>query len=596
VVNFLRAREPLSVADAPTRWNGKQLEPVKVQNSRVSTLFMLNGGKVEAVYVPRVIGEMFVSGGPLESRMIAVAHSILSTPKAMLTELNPGFWPVAFAKDIWGAAVQLPGGSRILAELPRAYLASYRRFYGLPDAVAQRVLDRQMVISRADSRGEHLGQADEMTRILLRLGKSPVQWNAEVTKIERVLRAFWRGWAQQGQVFEGTVKIAAMRALDRQFPDMPEGAKRELVRERGGSPNFLAKGRWSSVVELGLNLMFYNAWKEGMRSMKRAATEDPRGFWSKFAATVGAAGLVMWAMERGLVGTEEEAGPLRDMMRSVPEADKLRGLVIPLGWSDRATGKVAYLVLPFPDSLRWAHAALRKSLQSSTGSAPAGEGLGSFVQYQGQDLPGENPWVGAASELYEYYVKNRNPYDNFTGRPALDQTRVDAGEADEELAKRTISRMTGGVVYRYRNERPGEQLTDLETFLKQPVVSNLLGRWVRVSNRGLSELYNQAAAPTAKQEAQMQLVGEEMIKRTMTGEPWSKEQVALYGVSEYLVNYIDNAAPRLAMQADSPYLRALSQAKTSAQKAAIWKAENARREAKLPRLEERLGVPAPAAP
>lgn len=591
VVDWLRVHEPLSVADSPMVWDGKRLAPVRVENSRVSTLYLLNQGKVEAVYVPRVIGEMFASGGPMEMRMIALSHTLLSPPKALLTELNPGFWPVAFAKDVWSATVSLPGGSRVLRELPRSYVGAYHTFYGKPDPLAQQVLDRMMPISRADSRGEHLGHADEMTRILLRLGNSPVQWNAEVGRIEQVLRMLWRGWAQQGQIFERTVKIASMRAVDRAFPNMPEWRKRELVRTRGGSPDFLSKGRWARVVELGLGLMFYNAWKEGARSTYRAMAENPRGFWSKFAATAGAAGAVMWALEAGLVGDDEEE--LRDMLRSIPERDKLRGLVLPLGWNDKAAKKVLYLVLPFPESIRWAHALQRKALQTSAGNSARKEGLGSVVNYQGQDLPGQNPWITSTSEIYDYYVKGINPYDEFTGRGALDQTRVDAEQAGGELAKRTISNVTGGIAYRYRPERPGEKFTTMEEFLKAPVVSNLLGRWLRVSNRGLDELYRQSTEKDVREQASLRLVGEEMIARTLKGEPWAQEHLALVGTSEYLANYINDAGPRLAMQADSPYLRALTQAKTNAEKLSIWKVENERNQAKVKRLDRLIGTPPP---
>ena len=591
VVDWMREHEPLAVSTAPMLWNGKRLAPVRKETPRVSTFYLLNRGKVEGVYVPKVIGEMFASGGEMETRAIGFAHSILGPPKMLLTELNPGFWPVAFIKDVWSATNLISGGGRILANLPRSYLAAYRTFYGKPDPLAQQVLDRMMVISRADSRGEHLGQADEMTRILLRLGKSPVQWGAEVGRVEQVMRVLWRGWAQQGQIFERTVKIAAMQAIDRAFPAMPEWRKRELVRERGGSPDFLAKGRWAFVVEVGLDLMFFNAFKEGVRSTYHAAADDPRGFWLKFAATAGAAGLLMWAIEEGLKGDAE--GELRDMFRSIPERDKLRGLVLPLWWNDKAAHKVLYLMLPFPDSIRWAHALQRKALQSSVGNSSRSEGLSSALSYQGQDLPGGNPWRASARELWDYNVKGLNPPDEFTGRGALDQTRVDAEQAGGELAKRTISNLTGGMLYKYRSERPGETTTKMEDFLRAPVVSNLLGRWLRVSNRGLDELYRKSTEGDVREQARLKLVGEEMISRTLKGEPWAKEHLALVGTSEYLANYINDAGPRLMMQADSPYLRALTQAKTNAEKLSIWKMENELNQAKVKRLDRLIGTPPP---
>lgn len=602
VIRFLQDSDPLAVAEADMRFTGQRLEPVRIDNSQVSTLYTLEAGKVRAYYVKRVIGEMFANGSPLEMRMIALSHTLLGLPKAVLTELNPGFWPVAFLKDVWNASVQLPRGARMVAGIPRAFLAARRTFAGAgdkltsADLLAQQALDRHVVTSSADSRGEHLGHADEMTRILLRMGKNPVLWNAEVGKIERVLRAFWAGWARQGQILERTVKIASMMHIDRQLPHLPEGRKQQMIRELGGSPDFQAKGRWARVVELGMGMMFYNAWKESVRSQYRAAKGDPRGYWSRFGATVGTGAVLLWAFENALVGSgSEEEEDLRDKLRSIPERDKLRGFVVPLYWSDKAAGKVAYLMLPFPDNLRWAHALFRKSLQTGAGTPGATEGLGGMINYAGQDLPGQNPLITTARELWAYHVEGRNPYDSFTGRPALDETAVKAGEAGGELLKRSLSNVQGGLVYRHRPDRAGDNPTSMEEFLRLPVVSNVLGRWVRVSARGLDELYANAKAPVEKEEARMKLIGEEMIARTLRGEAWSTAQNSLLSESPYLVQYIATAFPRIVMQTDSPFLRQLTQAKTTAEKLAIVHAENERLRARQRRLD-RPGVMTPAAP
>jgi hypothetical protein len=593
VIGYLQENDPLAIVEAPLRFNGRFLEPRAVNNDEVSTLYVVDHGKVRAYYVKRIIAEMFSKGSVIEMRLAGLAHRVLGLPKAMLTELNPGFWPVAFFKDIGNALVQLPGGyAGLVGNIPRAYQAARATFTGRPDPLATRVLERMMVISRADSRGEHLGHADEMTRILMRLGKSPVAWNAEVGKIERALSAFWQGWARQGQILERTVKIASMMAVDQRFPHLPEGEKQQLVRELGGSPDFLSKGRAARTVELMFGMMFFNAWKEAARSQFRAIKRDPRGYWTKVAATVGVASAVLWAFESGLLATGggEDEENYRDMLRSIPERDKLRGYVIPFGWVDRPAGKVAYLVLPFPDNVRWVHALFRKSLQTSGGNPVGAEGLGSALEYQAGDLPGQNPFFTAIKEYWAYYVQGRNPYDSFTGRGALDQTAVDARQADAELAKRTVSNVTGGIAYRFKPSRPGEEEAATERFLNLPFVSNLLGRWVRVSNRGLDDAYRGATESVAQREAALRLIGEEMISRTLKGEPWASEQTSLLSESPYLAQYLVDAMPRLAMQADSPFLRQMQQAQTQAQKLAIVELENERQRARQERIRSSGGI------
>lgn len=592
VVRYLQENDPLAVVEAPMRFNGRRLEPRAINNDEVATLYVLDHGKVRAFYVKRIIAEMFSRGSIIEMRLAGAAHRILGLPKALLTELNPGFWPVAFVKDIANASIQLPTGAAVLQSIPRAYQAARATFTGKPDALATRVLDRMMVISRADNRGEHLGHADEMTRILMRLGKTPVAWNTEVGKIERVLTSFFAAWARQGQILERTVKIASMMAIDQRFPHLPEAEKQQMVRELGGSPDFQAKGRAARTIELMFGMMFFNAWKESVRSQFRAMKRDPRGYWGKFAGGVGAAAAVFWAFESGLLnaGGGEDEEDYRDQIRSIPERDKLRGFVVPLGWVDKPNGKVAYLVLPFPDNVRWAHALLRKSFQTAGGDPNKAEGIGSVLAYQAGDLPGQNPFFTAVREYWDYYIQGRNPYDSFTGRGALDQTAVDARQADAELAKRTVSNVTGGIGYRFKPERPGEKLTTTEEFLNLPFVSNLLGRWVRVSNRGLDDMYRGATEPVQREQAALRLVGEEMIGRTLRGDDWTPEQTSLISESPYLANYLVQAMPRVTMQADSPFLRQLQQAQSQAEKLAIIEIENERQRKRQERLRSAGGI------
>jgi hypothetical protein len=592
VVRYLQENDPLAVVEAPMRFNGRTLEPRAINNDEVATLYVLDHGKVRAYYVKRIIAEMFSRGSIIEMRLAGAAHRILGLPKALLTELNPGFWPVAFVKDVANASIQLPTGAAVLQSIPRAYQAARATFTGKPDALATRVLDRMMVISRADNRGEHLGHADEMTRILMRLGKTPVAWNTEVGKIERVLTSFFAAWARQGQILERTVKIASMMAIDQRLPHLPEAEKQQMVRELGGSPDFQAKGRAARTIELMFGMMFFNAWKESVRSQFRAMKRDPRGYWGKFAGGVGAAAAVFWGFESGLLnaGGGEDEEDYRDQIRSIPERDKLRGFVVPLGWVDKANGKVAYVVLPFPDNVRWAHALLRKSFQTAGGDPNKSEGIGSVVAYQAGDLPGQNPFFSAVKEYWDYYVQGRNPYDSFTGRGALDQTAVDARQADAELAKRTISNVTGGIAYRYKAQRPGEKLTNTEEFLNLPFVSNLLGRWVRVTNRGLDDMYRGATEPVQREQAAMRLIGEEMISRTLRGNDWTPEQTSLISESPYLANYLVQAMPRITMQADSPFLRQLQQAQSQAEKLAIIEIENERQRKRQERLRSAGGI------
>jgi hypothetical protein len=585
IVAYLQKHEPQNIIPAQERFASGRWEPVHVESSAVGTLYTLKAGKVEAFYVHRGIYEMMNYGSPLESQIIGLAHGVLAWPKAILTELNPGFWPVAFTKDIVTMVVQLPKGQRALKQLPRSFAAARASMMSKPSALADSALKRLMMISRADNRGEHLGHADEITRTLLRMGQAPQLWDAEAKKIGAFLR-FWMAWKRQGQVLERTMKIASMAHLDEAFPGMAEWEKKRIVNEHGGSPDFLEKGRAGPLVDFGM--MFYTPWLRGIEAMKTSAQADPRGFWTKFLGTVGLAAAFYWMFEQGMTDAgmdSEEAEDRREMARSIPERDKRRGFAIPLEWSDKDQGKVLYVVLPFPDSLRYLHTALRAMLQSVGAGGSGGEGFSDFLSYQGQDLPGMNPVLKEAGKWYDYHVKGVNPYDEFLGRGALPEDMVTAKAGGTELALQTLSNVTGGIIYRHRADRPGETPTKMESFLQTPMVGNLLGRWVRVSNRGLSEEVDRDVAKVRQREAELRLVGDEMVSRQMRGEAWSPAQEQLFAEEPYLAQRIVTRQMDLMERATGPERRAWEQAKSTGERIALLDAWAKRADEREKRLQ-----------
>lgn len=582
VVDFLQEHEPQNIIPARERFTDGRWEPVPMETRHVGTLYTLERGKPQAYYVPRPIAETMSHGAPMESFIVGRLHKLLAWPKAILTELNPGFWPVAFAKDVVGAAVQLPKGMGVFRQIPSSWTAARASMLSRPSPLADAALRRLMVISRADNRGEHLGHADELTRILMRMGQQPHLWDAEAKKIGLVLRG-WQAWKRQGQVLERTTKIAAMQHLDAAFPNMPEWEKKRIVNEQGGSPDFLEKGRWAPLADFWM--MFYNPWLRGLEAAKTSAQRDPRGYWTRFLGTIGLAGAAYWMFEQGWIGDGKEAEETREMMQAIPERDKRRGFAIPLGWSDKDQGKVAYVVLPFPDTLRMIYVGQRGALQAMDGNRPATAGIREAISYQGQDIPGMNPMLKEAGKWWEYLAEGRNPYDDFLGRGVLDDDMVTAGQGGTELALQSVSNLTGGIIYRHRQDRPGETPTEMEKFLQTPVVGNLIGRWVRVSNRGLDEQTDRDVAAVRQREAELRLIADEMITRQMRGEPWSDSQEQLYTEEPYLAQRIVTRQMALMKQATGPEMRAWERAKSVGERMALLEAWSKRAEEKEQRLQ-----------
>ncbi len=538
IVNFLLSSGDPLVQEAPMRFNGRFREPQSVNNDRIATMVFLDKGKVRAYYVPRAIYDAFDSGNPIDARIASMIYKFVGPLKAIYTELNYGFWPVATVRDIRAFARKLPNAKIFLSDkaivryLQRAREAAKFSLDGRSDELADEALRRQMVISRADPRGE--GAADnEFERMLLRYGMNPESWRDKNLSAGNSLVKAWRWYTRQGQINERMVKISGMMYLDEHFAQMPEVMKQRLVHESAGSPNFLQRPRSGPILDFFL--LFYNPWKEGLRSEKRAWTRNPWEMMGKFALYTAPLTIAAWMLEKGLMDDlipEEAAKEYRDMYRSIPEYDKTSYHIIPLFWADKEQGKVLYFRLPLEEGERMLNGVLRKSLT-------AGEGGEGILNFAGGQLPGQSPILQTIFAWFAYKVQGNNPYDTFRGRKIIPQTEFDAGAGDERMLKWTWNQLGGGIITRFGDEsvfdpEPGE----IEKFLKLPFVSNLLGRWIKVSNRGLTDEAQGITEPIKRERAADRLAGMRIVEKLSRGEALEEAEKQALLTNEYLMDYV----------------------------------------------------------
>lgn len=67
----------------------------------------------------------------------------------------------------------------------------------------------------------------------------------------------------------------------------------------------------------------------------------------------------------------------------------------------------------------------------------------------------------------------------------------------------------------------------VEKFLAQPGVSNLLGRWLKVSNRGIYDEAQMITEPIRKERAELRVIGQEMIRKLDTAETFTESEQEL---------------------------------------------------------------------
>ncbi|MDR1280277.1 MAG: hypothetical protein LBK99_05600 [Opitutaceae bacterium] len=594
MVRFLEAEHPDLIRQADRQWDGRHWAFREIDQGEVTTIYIVESGKSNAYHVPKWYADQVFTKSFQEIRSIKFVNRSISWFKAMKTELNPGFWPFNFIRDMGGSALNVRGGWKLVRYLPRAYMAARAIAKMKPNALADEALRRGMFITSANFRDEDIGNSTRVDKILARYGQSPLllrKMTRDMSGWDRVLNVLaraWHGYASFGKRLERTVKISGMLHVDNQaqYKNLPEWKKQRIVLERIGSPDFLERGELASLADMGM--LFYNPWVQGIHAAVTSIREDPVHTSLKYAAFMGVPAMALVLFEYGLLSLglpEDEEDDLREKMRSIPENDKRRGWVLPLWWSDREQKKVAYLVLPMPDQMRSAHIALRGFAQGMLAArevameekdASAGqiaarawgrtphEGVRSALSFGVQDAPGMNPVLSEIGVHVDYWLLDRNPFDAFTGREILNRNVFDARRGGAELAKRTFSRLGGDVVYKYR-PREGVQ-TKAERVLGYGLISNTIGRFIKVSNRGQAEALDAITAPVQVDMGRMRYVADQYVQQAMFGGGKSidipeadRKYFAYPGFAEYVKSRFEAAA----LQATAPEIRRLKSSGTS---------------------------------
>ena len=585
IVKFLLDSNDPLVQEAPTRLAGKRREPVVVTNTRVGTMIFLDKGKVQAYYVPRTIHDAFERGNPIDQRIMANLYNSLSWVKSIYTDLNYGFWAVATKRDIRGFARKMPGASMYLGDravsryLLKARKAARASLKGTPSELANEALARQMVISRADPRGDRAAE-NSFERLLLRYGMRPETFRLKNIEAGNKLAEIWRRYRYQGQVNERMVKIAGMLYLDEHFGklapgqigvQMPEGKKQEIVHEAAGSPNFLQRPRGGPMLDMFF--LFYNPWKEGLRSEWRAWNRNPFEMIHGLAMYTAPLTVISWMLERGLMSDllpEGLGDEYQEMFKSIPEYDKTSYHIIPIMWADEANKKVLYIRLPLEEGERMFNGVLRKSLT-------AGDGGDGILSYAGGQVPGMNPII-QTSRAWFTYMTGGNPNDAFRGRNVIPKTQFDAGEGLPVMARWTWNQLGGSLITRMNEDNVyNTEATGVESFLQSPGVSNLLGRWIKVSNRGLADETEKLAKPVRKRRAQAQLLGRSIVMKLTQEVPeeLTENESKLLREDEYLLDYVTGLMIDVKINKQvSPEIRQLLNAKSNEERAVIAEEQN----------------------
>ena len=312
---------------------------------------------------------------------------------------------------------------------------------------------------------------------------------------------------KMGNTIETIPKVAGYIELNGKLPPKALASK---IRREVGSPDFLRRGagyRWYNEV-----FLFSNAIKEGVRSDIGVAVNPKTrsGFWWKTAKITFLPKMIMFGALMGLFGDE-----FKKMLEDVSEYDKTNYTIVPMG-KDK-NNRTVYMRVPQDEFGRVLGGILWKGLRFNQNNQPIMKSVTDLISFTGGQLPGITPTISSIISITQF-VSGKNPYDSFRGRNVLDDDAFEAGgiHALKPFVSWQLKQMGAGVFFKgYVSTQPPETKTWTQKIIEAPLLSNIIGRWIKVSNYGQREKNKVIVKGLKQEKATKRLEEREMLNEAV---------------------------------------------------------------------------------
>jgi hypothetical protein len=464
----------------------------------------------------------------MDASSVVNVMRLMNTPfRKLFTEMNYGFWAFNAWRDYMRSIRNMPKTTsdvavpykmffKMIPDYAVGLVKGMKRAFGFHDNFISEMLKNKELISVVSSYGDKAGQKySEAERQMQRHNIIPHEYSSKYTKAVEWL---WNHWHNVGQGLETAPKVMVKRYLSRNFPELTSEEVGHILRVQVGSPAFLRQGRFTPFTN---NLfMFSNAIKEGWRGDIEVFRERPAEFmWNVFQYNIMPKILMIMAAE-GKFGTENE-----QIMSLIPEYDKTNYIIIPIGLDENE--KAVYLRIPQDETAKFFAGAAWKVY--------SGDGLTDVLSFTSTaQIPSFSPWASVGSNLQQM-AAGQIPHDSFRNKPAWSQQIQNAGGEFKRNAfmAHMWDSMGGGIIGKSKDvfgyEFTGDQdkiKGELENYMNMPVVSNLFGRFIKVSDEGLNDQNRKLFAPAIKQKAIDSILSNRFITKTIRAQSEGKTYTA----------------------------------------------------------------------
>lgn len=498
---------PDEIEEARTRWNGKYHEPIESRDETKKLLTVMEKGKITGYYVDPYVASAYkhYSVGRLNTALSALRLVQSKALRPMYITFNTGFQTFNLIRDFVRFYKNTPNLSLIRAvrRYGQAVKPSLKRAWEISDETIAEMEKAKILNLTFNDILSGLSEEDkQIERIMQKYDLSSLNTpkkNFFVTPFVKILNFISR----TGNFIETLPKVAGYYELQGKLPPQEMA---QFIRTAIGSPDFLAKGeayRWSNEV-----LLFSNAVAQGVRSDYNVAFNNPKtrsGYWMKTAMLTLLPKLLMFAALYGLGGEW-----LKKAMEDASEYDKTNYNIIPLG---RDNGKTIYLRIPQDETGRLIGGVFWKSLKGLFGDDMQKEDLTNLLAFTGGQVPSLSPILDSMRVVGQFLV-GQNPQDFFRGRNIIPEEAFEAGgeHALKPLALWLFQNLGGGVFWTYyvTEQSPGTE-SWRQKALRLPVISNIVGRWVKISDYGQKEISRRIKGEESQKAATQRLEEKKLI-------------------------------------------------------------------------------------
>ena len=522
-INFMETYFPNEINDADMLWNDKYKSKVlqKPNDAQLGFVGYLKDGKPIGKYVSKYLAASF-ENNPVETMLLSNILRYTAQPfKEVFTGKNPGFWAFNILRDYQRAIKNIKGANirKFTPQYIKGIKPAFQSIFGVPDEVIKKFQKDKMLISAVNYRGD-VPEEVMWERMLKRYSITPTIWK---NKILKPFSQFFYYVDGIGRALERVSKFGGYFYLKKHFPDMTDDMVKFAIRHRIGSPSFLTRGTAAPITN---NLLFYsNAMEQGWRADYNVFKDQKGDYAFKTAKYAILPKLIQYTIEIGLLGGligyftgDDDDNDLKTIMDKTSDYDKANYTNIPLGLTPQ--GKAVTLRIPQDETSRLIGGITWKLLNKDKPAM-----LTNLFDYMAGQAPTLHPGLTLLWAVKDY-ASGKNPYDAFRGRGALDPTVYKAGgpRSHKEFAKWIWDQMGGGIVYRFGSDKPNQIKTELEEVLGIPVLSNVIGRFIKVSDYGERKDFRDKLTPIYKKQAEKTLLRRDAVQKMLKDELLTDEE------------------------------------------------------------------------